>query len=521
MSKVHVRFLVSYLNEHKNVAFLGSDLLKKLISYYPELSEANGRKIISNCKAKGLIDSSEPVSFDNNQYAYFAVGSEKNYQLYKELIKKYKQQLFRVIYALRRNKNILSINDFYRISGVSSEPNSHSVTANRLLQDLELLNIAEKKETNGIEYIHFINFEPSVDMVERLTDDLVDKNFLISCCVQWLIKCNIVSEKNVCYIGSDNQFSGIERNHMFWDSIGFTNTIGIGGKEKEFQTMVVIDFLANYKYEEYDFQGFQSRVDHLIFSVRKAKRKVLPIVIVNSISPAAKALLREKHYMFFSLDSLFGKNAIQVAKEYRQTINAIEHHIEIKNYSQIVDEVAGLYSYVSNNANEVNLGNIKGALFEYLMFPVLERVFNKKGDRIIHSFKGSVSNKKYEFDYRIETETENIFIELKGYKNSNIIPLGKKKANHTPEKNSILWSLKQYEIAKKQFSQTNERKTKFCFITTCKIEEQAKEALSKRKKDKSEYLEIFYDYESLLSLLRSINSRNEIHVIKQFFGEEK
>lgn len=31
MSKVHVRFLVSYLNEHKNVAFLGSDLLKKLM----------------------------------------------------------------------------------------------------------------------------------------------------------------------------------------------------------------------------------------------------------------------------------------------------------------------------------------------------------------------------------------------------------------------------------------------------------------------------------------------------------
>ena len=86
---------------------------------------------------------------------------------------------------------------------------------------------------------------------------------------------------------------------------------------------------------------------------------------------------------------------------------------------------------------------------------------------------------------------------------------------------ACLWSLKQYEIAKKQFSQINERKTKFCFITTCKIEEQAKEALSKRKKDKSEYLEIFYDYESLLSLLRSINSRNEIHVIKQFFGEEK
>jgi len=519
MSSKHNEYLVGYLERHKETAFLGSDLLKVLLSQFPELNESSGRKIISQCKTKGLIQSSEPVKFSNNQYAYSSIHSTKGYSLYKNAIKQHKHQLFRIVYALNRNNHILSLNDFYRISGVTTNPDEHTVFSEQLLADLERLNIARKGETDGIEYLYYIDNGPTSDIIETLKSDLIDKNFLLSCCTQWLEKSNIVSRYSTCYLGEANHYSGISRNNMFWDSFGYTNTVGLGSRLRDNQTIVIIDFSPKYQYQEYDFTGFKDRVDHLVFSVKNEKRKVMPIVIADSFSPTAITRIRENNYMVFSVDSVLGKKALQVSQKYRETISTIEQRIEHKDYSSIIDDVSNLYTYLADGVNEVNFGNLKGILFEYLMYPVLSHIFSRKGDRITHHYERSLNNNRFEFDYYIETETEDILIELKGYKKNSVIQLGKKDPEtHIPEKNSILWSLKQFDLAKQYLGKREGRKTKFCYITTCTIHEDGKKALKDRKKDYPDSLDIYYEYDSLMQLLGD-NDKKEKQIIAQFYDQ--
>lgn len=98
-----------------------------------------------------------------------------------------------------------------------------------------------------------------------------------------------------------------------------------------------------------------------------------------------------------------------------------------------------------------------------------------------------------------------------------MIPLGKcDKENNKPKKQTIKWFLKKYELAKKFVG--NERKSKFCYITTSTIEDKAKKEMSKRKKEKAEILDYFYEYDSLIKLLNNYKLKKEIKVIEQFFG---
>lgn len=519
MSSKHNEYLIGYLEKHEETAFLGSDLLKVLLSQFSELNDSSGRKVISQCKKRGLIKSSEPVKFSNNQYAYSSIRSTQGYSLYKKVIKLYKPQLFRIVYALNRNNHILSLNDFYRISGVTTNPDEHTVSSEQLLEDLERLNIARKSETDGIEYLYFINNNPPSNSIKTLKEELKDKNFLLSCCTQWLEKSNIISRYSTCYLGESNQYSGINRNNMFWDSFGYTNTVGLGSSQRDNQTIVIIDFSPKHQYQEYDFKGFKDRVDHLVFSVKHEKRKVMPIVIADSFSPTAITRIRDNNYMLFSVDSVLGKKALQVSQKYRETVNTIEQRIAQKEYSSIIDDVSNLYTYLSDGVNEVNFGNLKGILFEYLMYPVLTHIFCKKGDRITHHYEKSLNNFKFEFDYFIETETEDIFIELKGYKKNSVIQLGKKDSEtHIPEKNSILWFLKQYDLAKEYIGKRPNRKAKFCYITTCSIHEDGKKTLEKRNKECPDSLASYYEYDSLMQLLEK-HGKKEKQIVTQFYDE--
>lgn len=518
MAKEHEAFLVRFLQWNKNKSYIGSDLIKILFSEYKDMTEVNARKIISNCSKAGRIDSSSPVTFANNQFVYYSKEANINYYLYKNNIIKYKPKLFRVIFALSRKSGIISINELCNISGVNIECDSHDIKLEKLLLDLDNLNIAELFDIEGLQYLKFKSSDIIPERIASVVDDGKDKNLLLSTCCTWLTRSNIVDFKQLCYLGAKNDFKGILRNDMYWDAFGFTNTIGIGSLQKDYQTIVVVDFLYDARYEEYDFLGFKERVDSLVFSVKQEKRKVLPIIIATDFSPVAKTLIKKRNYMCFSLSSILGRNAVLIAKEYRKSIATIEETISKKEISFLPQHISEMCETIRNNGNEINYGNLKGTLFEYLMYPVFCKIFNKNGTRITHSFSKSVDNDYFECDYRIETEDENIFIELKAYDKEYVIPLGKFDLETKEiDKQSIKWFLNHtYELAKKCVGE--ERKNKFCYITTSKIEELAKIKMESRIKDKSEILGFYYEYEDLINLLEKYELKNEIKIIEQFYS---
>lgn len=525
MAKEHEEYLVTFLDKNRKRSYTGQELKERLKDKYPQLSDDGARKALSRCAAQKRICSTKPVTFLRGQYAYFSVKANRNRngRLFENSIKEYRTDLHRVIYALKRGSGVLSYNEMSNIAGVMIEHEGHNVGLEDLIKDLECLGIATMDTIGGIKYLHYKDKEPGPIEVEKLRNDLMDKNMLLSLCVTWLIRSNILDPTQACFLGERNNYKGIDRNGTIWDAFGYTRTVGLGGTERDFQTMVLVDFLHHSRYEQYDFEGFQKRVEHLIFSVRAENkgRKVLPIIMAFEFSPMAKALIRKNGYMCFEANTILGKNAIEIAARYREAKKKIEQDIDDKEYSEIARNISELYEYIKNQGNEENYGNMKGALFEYLMFPVFMCIFDKRGDQIHHSYSGSVKNQRFECDYWIETEDENIYIELKGYHRDYVIPLGEKdkESGEVPHQ-SIRWFLSHtYELAREYTGKTAKREPKFCYITTGKIEPKAKEEMIKRRKNESKRLNCFYEYDALIELLKSYGLKKEIEVLEQFFPQ--
>ena len=515
MAKTHELYIQNYLNEHKSESFISTELIDILLQQYPTLTPNNCRRIINNALCHNIISSSSPITFSNNQHAYFSTESPSGYEVLANSIKKYKQALHRVIFALERNSGILTYLDALKISGATLAATSHSISFDSIINELKILQMADIHTIHNTKYI--IQKKKGIDLsaIETLHDDLKNTNLLLFLSLNWLIHSNIIDSKQLCYMGEANDYNGIERNNELWDAFGFSNATGLGGNNKDFQTIVLIDFSPHHTYEEYDFIGFKERIDRTIFSTNGEHRKVLPIIFSYNISPSASSLIKKYGYIHFSISSLLGENALNVARNYTQNITSIEQKISSQN-SNFEEEISNSLKDIRESGNETNYGNLKGQLFEYLMYPVIQKIYGTNSI-ITHNYSGSINGQKFECDYLVESNDENIIIELKGYKKGNIILKGsydQETQKYTP--NSILWFLNQtFNLCIQKLGKR--RPNKLCYITTADLEDSAKTELKSRKKNKPAKLECFYNHETLIKLLKEYEMKNEIKVIEQFY----
>ena len=517
MATIHENYLKQFLDKHNNQSYLGTQLIDILHEQFPELTQTNCRRIIYNALQHALIRSSAPMTFGNNQYAYFSEATDFGYEILSEHIQTYKKALHRVIFALFRNNGVLTFLEAQKISGATLTNESHSVSFDSILNDLHMLQLIE---THRIGETCFITQKRMASScIAGTYSDLKNMNLLLNLSLNWLVRTNMIDAKQLCYMGESNAYNGIERNNEIWDAFGFSNAVGLGNRDKEFQTVVLIDFLSNHTYEEYDFSGFKERVDRVIYSTsresRKTHRKVLPIIFSHEISPAALSLIKKSGYLYFNITSLLGKNALDITRNFTTNISRIEEKIYNKD-SDFEREIADSLNEIRESGNETNYGNLKGQLFEYLMYPVIQKIYGQNAI-ITHSFSGSMDNKKFECDYLVETDEENVVIELKGYDKGNIIMKGvfeQSTQKYTP--NSVLWFLNQtFHLCCRLLG--TRKFNRFCYITTADLSEDAKNELLSRKRNKPSKLECFYTHDSLLKLLEQYEMENEIKVIKQFY----
>jgi hypothetical protein len=515
MAKLHEIYIQNYLSEHTSESFISTELIAILLQQFPTLTANNCRKIINNALGHNMISSSAPITFANNQYAYFSTESPTGYEVLANSIKKHKQSLHRVIFALERNGGILTYRDAFKISGATLADASHSISFKSIINELKQLKIADIQTIHNTKFVVQKKKSIDISVLENLYNDQKNTNLLLFLSLNWLVHSNLIDSKQLCYMGESNDYSGIERNDELWDAFGFSNATGIRSSKKEFQTIVLIDFLPNHTYEEYDFIGFKERVDRTIFSTTGEHRKVLPIIFSCSISPSASSLIKKYGYLCFNIFSLLGENALNIARNYTQNIASIEQKISSKS-TDFGEEISNSLKDIRESGNETNYGNLKGQLFEYLMYPVIQKIYGANSI-ITHNYSGSIDGQKFECDYLVELNDENIIIELKGYKKGNIILKGsydQETQKYTP--NSILWFLNQtFNLCSRKLG--NRRPNKFCYITTAELEDSAKAELTARKKNKPTSLECFYNYTTLIKLLQDYDMKNEIKVIKQFY----
>lgn len=516
MAAVHENYIKEFLELHKGEAFIAEKLVTELKQMFPDLQDSNCRRIISNAHKHGRIASSEPITFAHNQYAYFSSSEVFGYKVLAKCIMEYKKPLHRVIFALQRGNGILSVLDARKISGTTLLRESHSLLFENILDQLEILKIAEVRKIGDTDFIIKCNKNVDTLQADGIRTDLQSNNTMLSLVLQWAVRANIIDDKQLCFMGEANSFNGVERNNEIWDAFGFSNAVGLGGITRDFQTLVLVDFHAKNIYEEYDFAGFKDRVDRVVYSTRGERRKVLPIVFSNGASPLAIASMKKYGYINFNIADILGRNAVGISRNFTENRQLIEQKLAVNDFT-VTDKVADSLEQIKKSGCEANYGNLKGALFEYLMYPVVQKIYGHNSV-VIHSYKGSCDGKEFECDYLVKAADENVIFELKGYAKGNKILLGefdKDTGKYTD--NSVRWFLNHtFELCSKVLGK--HPVNKFCYITTSDFSEDAAKELISRKKNKPNKLECCYNHDSLLELLKENNMKDEIKVINQFYS---
>jgi len=502
MAQVHEKFINNYL--YKKSALLSTQLISAVKKEFPNCNETNIRKIISNAAKKGLINSSAPMTFGNNQYAYFSANKNLSYEILRHLIQEHKPTLFRVITALRLNKGILTLNELYKISGCKTSGKSNVLTVKDILDDLTLLDYANYDFDGNIKFTYSKNILSDKDTSYHLCEIRVaEESTLLSCAITWLKKINIIDSQMVLFKGETNHYEGVKMNNTYWDATLFTTSTGYKDYSQNEKSIVVLDFLYNRPYEEFDVDGFLARINMSIHSVKNKKRKILPIIFAPSFSSPAIAKIKSSSILMFDFNSIFGKNALDIVKR----------HVRMQKASEVnTEDISKLLEEINRSNMADNYSNIKGDLFEYLMRPVFEKIW--QGANITHRKKIG----DFEYDYIIETLSEYIVIELKGYKQNSFIKLGKfDKEKQKPQRDTVKWFLSHTFPKVKKIYETNptNRKVKLCYITTASFDENALKTLDDKNKsnEKPNDIDCYYDGNKLRDLLKKYSADNELQIL--------
>lgn len=493
-------FVEEYLKTKERFV-LSSELIYVIMKEFPMVNNNYARKIISNLNKKGIITSSCPITFSNNNFAYASKNKKVNYRNLEDLIRQEKKQLYRAICLMRRERNIITYNELAKVTGCPISCVGNNIILDDIIYDLLYFGIVQKIEYKGITF--FASKKSfNVDIDKKILN-LKKENRILVMLINWLKESNIInSDDLVTFKGEKNCYKGVEDNKILWDAFFYTETVGRTYNQNGKKTIGVIDFLYASKYDLIDVEGFKSRVDIIINSTKKenSNRKVLPIILADGITNAAKKVIKENNYICFDIKRIIGNNYEKIISKYLELR---------KNDIYDINEIDKICNLIGENAN---YGNMKGKLFEYIIGDILRKIYNESGT----NFEHSININGREIDYRVETPKENIFFELKSYKKDCEIELGNESQEYT-----VNWSYKgTYQMfVDKYKNDPNNRKCKFCYITTSKFNKQAIDMLKKLNsgKCKPDKMDCYYDREKLLYLLKENDCKNEIKIIKKYY----
>ncbi|MBP2110502.1 hypothetical protein [Paenibacillus silagei] len=528
--------VIKELFSTKNTFFTASELIN-VLSEKLEISREYSRQIIKRAVNKKFIKNSHPFKFKNGQYVYMGVTDTLDLKTLINISKLYKPSMYRVLTLLFKEDKLLS---FYEARKAAATPveNIDRYKLTRLDDEIkELIHhdyiCTVKDSEKNIIYITTKEMEDSPllsTMMKNHYEKMRLDSMFIPDIIRWLKEHNLIDSDMLLYRRTDNPSIGAKHNDFLWDFYSYTNTTGfsINTGKKDKQTLLVMDVLVHRPYSKEDLDGFYNRIQSVRHSTHSEARKVLPIIIFNEIPQEVKKEIRRLQILNFSLPSVFGMKVselIQRLTDIRKA-SAGTFHTEDQS-SDIIEDIEKTLKLMDESGQIDNLQNIKGALFESLMYVVISNIF-PHNSRLNHS----KMIKPYEYDVIVQRDEEVIIIELKGLKNSTIINLGDYKTNATVKwffGNTLPHAKRAYTIPSSPF-EYNKTKIKACYITSANFSEEALHWLEEinKSKLKPETLDCFYDRKRLLKLIKTHENLSSlrkstafIDILEKFYLKEQ
>jgi hypothetical protein len=525
----HDRFLVDYLGEKK---FLVSGEIGTALSSKFGVTDVYARKIIERAVTKGFIKSSSPITFGKGQYAYFSVHEKLTLDTIKKIAKQYRPPLYRLIESLLLNSGIIS---YYEAIKITCTPVHRSSSKIDDLADLvELLRsnnyIYMTADLNNFNYIILSSLKESE---ERLVKEHYSKMFVDSLFVKdvldWLTKSNLILSADSRYRNKNTPDKGAEHNNVFWDAFGYTKATGFhsysgsAGTEAEKQTLVALDIVLSREYSQIDLDGFISRVQININSVKTGIRKIIPVIIYKSCPSFLLKKIKALGCLCYDIGSIYGSNIFAIL----ENMSKLQISQNLERYEEFGKTIEETLTAIKNSGQEDQLKAMKGALFEVMIYQVLRHRYPSAEITANYYYSKEMFNEEtnkneksgFEYDYVIRSSNpkEIVIVELKGYHSEYEIPLGTYQT-----KNSIKWFFNRtLPFIKERFQADIDfgYKLKAAYITSSKFEKEGIEHLAALNDGnfRAVNLEVFYDRAKLIKLMELNDFVSLIKIIENFY----
>lgn len=536
----YMDFILGILNDSFFEA--GSVLREKLVAEFG-VTEDNARQIILRAARTKQIKSSKPYTFGKGQFLYLLPDQDITVDKVKKICKHTRPPLYRLLQYMEDRGGIVSVYEAMKITASPDEDSSTKVsTLKDLCKILSKLNLVyEKNDSNGVTYLLFTDrWNPRSEPVEKIMiaahyGKMLLDTALMTDIIRWLAKTNLIDNVGAVYRNKKLPSFGAKHNSLLWDGYSYTKTTGINttaarqATTSEKKTLVVLDVVVSEPYSQLDLDGFLARVQININSVKEKSRKVLPIVIYKTSSDEILNKIRSLGFLAFDIGSIFGQKIYDVLNK-MQDLHSFE-----QGGQNIEASVAQVLKTIRAAGQDDALNDLKGVLFEVLMYPVLKdmfpnaaiergKYFSETGLPEREEKKEKVQKKKegYEYDYIFNSSQpkEIIVIELKGYNSAVSISLG-----DYDKKASLKWFFERtLPFAKRFFKKeiSEGKRFKGMFITTGNFYQDGHDYLKKLNEGalKSVSGNIAYDRTTLLELLRQKGFDQEVKIIETYYVKQ-
>lgn len=520
-------------NVFSNETFISGSELSKLIQNKFNLADAYSRKIIERSVGKNIIQSSAPITFGKGQFIYFSNTQKLNKDTLKKFCKTNRPPVFRLLEALDDNNGILSYYEALKITASPLENKSSKIDSlDDIIKDINKLELVKLiTDSKNVRYIIYEEIEnEEIDGLLNLHYNKLklDTAFIIDI-LNWLIKSNLIVNIDNSFRNKNQPSIGAIHNNLIWDALGYTKTTGINpispqlAKQTEKQTLVVLDIVISRNYQQYDLDGFLSRIQINLNSVSTGKRKVLPIIIYKDCSTYLLNKIKSLGFIAYDIGSIYGSNIFHILNN----ISKIQISSRLLENEEFETTIIDTLETIKNSGQENQLSDLKGTLFEVMLFQLLKHQYPSAEIIPNYYYSSKVKDKEtgkekkegYEYDYIIKSSNpkEIIVVELKGYHAKYKIPLGDYET-----KNTVKWFFNRtFSFLREKYKKDIEEGYiyKGVYITSSQFEEDTIDFFDKLNKGKTKpkNLDVFYNREKLLNLFEENDYKSLKNIIDKFY----
>ena len=488
----------------------GQDLCKLLVNRF-KISEVNARKVVERTVERGDVASSSPYTFGNRQFVYVLNKKFFTFDGLIKISKEYSKPLFRLLVTLSKNNGVISCFEAKKITASAHKnKDSKKTNFNKIVAVLVEYGIATENIFNGIKYLVL---KGSDEFVASEHNRYLGECRLVSDVLRFLLNANILSDKDVYYRSSLN-LEGCICHDVHVDAFGKSMAFGNNGQDFS-EVVLMLDTVLLREYLVADLEGFYERVSIVRNSIKHGRRLVVPVVAYYDAEITVATKLKSLGYLRLSLSTIFGSKINKIIKGFS------ELSLSYLNSENATDTIKNVLESIASSGQEDNLQNLRGKLFECVMYLLLRGIFSNGNIYFNKTIQGPPGGKpkSHEYDFIIHHNDEIIIVEVKGYKKDAAIKLGDKDTRDT-----VKWFTEtKLDFAKQYYPPLgfagNGSSLKYCYITTGKFDDDARNYLIKMgaRKMTSPLIDRFYDGQSLMTLVNEKQRKDLGAVLKGFF----